>query len=120
MYHQLLKAKIHRARVTSANVNYEGSLTIPLDLMEKVSLRPYERVLCGNMANGARFETYAIPGETGSAAIVLNGAVAHLGKPGDSLTIMAFALANDTEAAGWQPKVIVLDEKNQSQVERGT
>jgi aspartate 1-decarboxylase len=62
----LLKSKIHRAQVTGANVNYEGSLTIPRDLMEKASLLPYERILCGNMANGHRFETYAIPGDPGS------------------------------------------------------
>lgn len=120
MYHHLLKAKIHRATVTGANVNYEGSLTLPLDLMEKVGLLPYERVLCGNMANGARFETYAIPGEPGSRAIVLNGAVAHLGKAGDRLTIMVFALASDVETQGWQPRVLVLDEQNRVQVERGT
>ena len=63
---QLLKSKIHRAEVTDANVNYEGSLTIDRELMNKVELQPHERVLCGNLANGERFETYAIPGEPGS------------------------------------------------------
>ena len=63
---QLLKSKIHRAAVTDANVNYEGSITIDRELMDKVSLREYERVLCGNLANGERFETYAIAGEAGS------------------------------------------------------
>ena len=63
----LLKSKIHRAQVTAANVNYEGSLTIDQDLMEKVGLVPYERILCGNMSNGARFETYAIKGERGTS-----------------------------------------------------
>lgn len=112
MHCHLLKAKIHRARVTAANLNYEGSLTLPLDLMQRVGLLPYERVLCGNMANGARFETYAIPGEAGSGQIVLNGAVARLGQLGDLLTIMVFALVEADEAALWQPKVIVLDEQN--------
>lgn len=108
----LLKSKIHRAHVTAANVDYEGSLTIDQDLMDQVGLLPYERILCGNMANGARFETYAIPGPRGSAVIVLNGAVARLGKVGDRLTIMSYALVPAAEAAGWQPRVIVLDAQN--------
>ena len=109
---QLLKSKIHRAAVTDANVNYEGSLTVDRALMEEVGLLPYERVLCGNMGNGERFETYAIPGESGSGAIILNGATAHLGKTGDRLTIMSFATVDEAEIAGWKPKVIVLDEHN--------
>ncbi len=109
---QLLKSKIHRAAVTDSNVNYEGSITIDRELMDKVSLREYERVLCGNLANGERFETYAIAGEAGSGAIILNGATAHLGKVCDRLTIMTFATVDDTEAADWKPNVIVLGEKN--------
>lgn len=109
---QLLKSKIHRAAVTDANVNYEGSITIDRELMDKVSLREYERVLCGNLANGERFETYAIAGEAGSGAIILNGATAHLGKVGDRLTIMSFASVDDAEAADWKPNVIVLGENN--------
>ncbi len=109
---QLLKSKIHRAAVTDANVNYEGSLTIDRALMDTVGLREYERVLCGNLANGERFETYAIAGEAGSGAIILNGATAHLGKIGDRLTIMSFANMDDAEAADWKPNVIVLGENN--------
>jgi aspartate 1-decarboxylase len=109
---QLLKSKIHRAAVTDANVNYEGSLTIDRELMDRVALRPYERVLCGNQANGERFETYAIAGEPGSGAIILNGATAHLGNAGDRLTIMTFATVDDAEAADWKPNVIVLGENN--------
>ena len=109
---QLLKSKIHRASVTDANVNYEGSLTIDRALMDTVGMYPYERVLCGNLTNGERFETYAIAGEAGSGAIILNGATAHLGKEGDLLTIMSFASAAETEAADWRPKVIVLGENN--------
>ena len=120
MHLHLLKSKIHRAKVTTANLNYEGSLTIPLDLMDKVGMVPYERVLCGNMANGERFETYAIPGEAGSRQIVLNGAVARLGNPGDQLTIMAFAGVDADQADTWKPKVVVLDQDNQVAVERGT
>ena len=109
---QLLKSKIHRAEVTDANVNYEGSITIDRELMDKVRLREYERVLCGNMNNGERFETYAIAGERDSGSIILNGATAHLGKEGDLLTIMSFASTTETEAADWRPKVIVLGENN--------
>jgi aspartate 1-decarboxylase len=115
----LLKSKIHRATVTAASLHYEGSLTIPADLMEKVGMRAYERILCGNMGNGERFETYAIPGPAGSAQIQLNGATAQLGQVGDRLTIMSFALVEAGEANGWTPKVLVLDEKNRIVNERG-
>mgnify|MGYP002029291666 FL=1 len=108
----LLKSKIHRAEVTDVNVNYEGSLTIDRELMDKVALQPHERVLCGNLANGERFETYAIAGESGSGAIILNGATAHLGKAGDRLTIMSYATVEEAAAADWQPKVIVLGDNN--------
>ncbi len=98
--------------MTDANVNYEGSLTIDRALMDTVGMHAYERVLCGNLANGERFETYAIAGEANSGAIILNGATAHLGKDGDLLTIMSFASATEAEAADWKPKVIVLGENN--------
>jgi aspartate 1-decarboxylase len=115
----LLKSKIHRAYVTAANVNYEGSMTIDQDLMEKVGFLPYERILASNMANGSRFETYLIPGERGSGDIVLNGATAHLGKPGDRLTIMSFTEVEESLAKNWQPRVIVVGEKNVIINERG-
>ena len=108
----LLKSKIHRATVTAADINYEGSLTIDRAFMDKVGLRPFERILASNMANGERFETYAIPGEPGSGAIILNGATAHLGKAGDLLTIMNFAEVEAGEAGDWKPSVIVLGPKN--------
>jgi len=115
----VLKSKIHRARVTAANVNYEGSLTIDHSLMDKVGFVPYERILASNMANGERFETYVIPGEPGSGDIVLNGATAHLGKAGDLLTIMSFTEIDVTHAKFWKPRVIVLGEKNVIVNERG-
>ena len=87
MHVHLLKSKIHRAEVTAASLDYEGSLTLAIDLMESVGLLPFERVLCSNLANGERFETYAIPGRRGSGDCILNGATAHLGKIGDRLTI---------------------------------
>jgi aspartate 1-decarboxylase len=112
----LLKSKIHRATVTGGNVKYEGSLTIAADLMEKAGLQEYERILCGNMANGERFETYVIKGKRGSGVIILNGAVAHLGKKGDLLTIMSFAAVNEKEAKNWKPRIVVLGKGNRIEV----
>ena len=115
----LLKSKIHRATVTDSSLNYEGSMTIAADFMEKTGLMPFEKILVSNMANGSRFETYAIPGEWGSRAIVLNGATAHLGKPGDLLTIMSYAVLDEREAKTWRTKVIVLGPGNKIVNERG-
>ena len=108
----LLKAKIHRAAVTGASVDYEGSLTISSDLAELVGLREHEKILVGNLTNGERFETYAIYGEPQRGIIELNGATAHLGKIGDRITIMSFARYTPEEAAVHQPRILVLDEKN--------
>src|SRR6266498_5749450 len=108
----LLKSKIHRATITDGNLKYEGSLTIAAELMEKCGLIPYERILCSNMANGNRFETYAIPGDPGSGQIVVNGAAAFQGKRGDALTIMSFAQVDERLAAEWKPRVIVLGKDN--------
>ena len=108
----LLKSKIHRAKVTGASVDYEGSLTIAADLAERVGLRPYEKILVGNLANGERFETYVIYGQPGSGVIELNGATAHLGEPGNRLTIMSYAWLDEAEAARHKPAVIVVDEHN--------
>ena len=115
----LLKSKIHRATVTGGNVEYEGSLTIATDLMERAELLPYERILCGNMANGEQFETYVIPGKRGSGEIILNGATAHLGKKGDRLTIMNFATFSQAKAKKWKPRVIVLGKGNKIVSMRG-
>lgn len=115
----LLKSKIHRARVTGASLNYEGSLTIAEDLMDAVGLRAYERILCGNMGNGNRWETYAIPGPRNSGAIELNGAVAKLGKKGQLLTIMSFAEVDAAKAKRWTPQVITLEGDNRISEKRG-
>ncbi len=109
---QVLKSKIHRACVTGCDPNYEGSLSIDQDLMEQVGLLPYERVLCANLANGERFETYAIPARRGSRAIVLNGAAALLGKVGDRLIIMSFAMVDESVAKTWMPRCVALDANN--------
>jgi aspartate 1-decarboxylase len=116
---QILKSKLHRASVTGANVQYEGSLTVDVGLMDRAGMYPYERILCGNLANGHRFETYLIPGERGSGAIILNGATAHLGKPGDLLTIMCYTWVEEAQAKAWHPKILVLGKKNIVLEERG-
>jgi len=108
----LLKSKLHHARVTQSELEYAGSLTIDPDLMDEVRMRPYEKILIANMANGERFETYAIAGERGSKVICLNGATAHKGSVGDRLIIFSFAQVEEAEAASHKPMVIVLDEKN--------
>jgi len=100
----LLKSKIHRATVTAAMLNTKAASPFSADLMEKCGLQEYERILCGNMANGERFETYAICGKRGTGEIIMNGAVSHLGKKGDLLTIMSYAavskkMAKRVEAA---------------------
>jgi len=115
----LLKSKIHRASVTAGDANYEGSLGIDQDFMDRVGMLPYERILCGNMANGERFETYAIPAKRGSRAIIMNGAVAHLGKRGDKLTVMSYAAVDAARAKKWKPRVIVLGPDNKIVNERG-
>ena len=102
---QLLKAKLHRIKVTEANLDYEGSLTLDPDDMEAVGILPYEKILCADVENGNRFETYAIAGRRGSRICCINGAAAHKGKVGDRLIVMAFASFTPEEASGWQPRV---------------
>ena len=109
----LLKSKILRAEVTDAHVDYEGSLAIDEEYMQKIGLLAYEKILVANISNGERLETYAIPAPVGSRAICLNGAAAHRGKAGDLLVIMSFCQVDAEEAKSWKPKVIVLGEHNQ-------
>ncbi len=109
---QLLKSKLLRAEVTESSLNYEGSLGIDSELMEKVGILPYEKILVGDMASGSRFETYAIPAPAGSRTIALNGAVARLGQVGDLVVIMSFASLKPEEVADWKPKTLVLSKRN--------
>lgn len=112
MHISVLKSKIHRACVTGASLDYEGSLSISSDIAEKVGLLPYERILVSNLANGERFETYVIYAAAGKRMIELNGATAHLGKIGDLLTIMNFADLTPDEAKTHKPRIAVLDRQN--------
>ena len=97
----ILKAKIHRAKITSKNLYYHGSFGIDEDIMDQVGILSHERILIGNLANGERFETYAIPTARGSRTFELNGAVARLGEAGDEIVILAFAHLNDDEIKGF-------------------
>ena len=101
----LLKSKLHRIRVTEACLDYEGSLTLDPDDMEAVGIVPYEKILCADVENGNRFETYAIAGARGSHVCCLNGAAAHQGRVGDRLIVMAFGRLAAEEARDWQPRV---------------
>ena len=112
MLYHLLRTKLLRAEVTGARLDYEGSLAIDIELMNLVGMLPYEKILVGNLANGERFETYAIPAPAGTREICLNGATAHLGKPGDLLVIMTFAELTPEEAKTWKPKTATLAESN--------
>ena len=109
---QMLKSKILRAETTDACIDYEGSLAIDEDLMDKVGILPYEKILVGNITNGERFETYAIPAERGSKMFSIRGAAAHLGKVGDLLVIMSFASVEESEAKNMRPQTITLAERN--------
>ncbi len=108
----MLRSKLHHARVTAADVNYVGSITIDSDLIEQVKMVPYEQVLVVDVENGARFETYIIPGEAGSRTVQVNGAAAHLVRRGDRLIIMALGLVEFPPPAGWTPQIVVLDAQN--------
>lgn len=119
MNRQIVVGKIHKARLTQCDLNYEGSLEIDIDLMNEANILPYEKILVVNATNGERLETYAIPGEAGSKVFCLNGAAAHRGKPGDVVTIMAFGLCSAEEAASVRPKIIVLDEDNNIAARKG-
>lgn len=108
----MLKSKLHRARLTGCELNYEGSLAVDRDLMDAVGLLPGEKLLVVNQTNGERLETYAIPAPGGSRTICLNGAAARRGQPGDLLTIMAFGVLDADAALSFEPQVAVLDERN--------
>jgi aspartate 1-decarboxylase len=110
----MMKSKIHRATVTEANLNYVGSITIDQNLMDAVDLLPNEHVHVVNNNNGARLETYVIPGARGSGVVCLNGAAARLVHPGDVVIIISYGMVNDDEARKHKPKVALLGPGNLS------
>lgn len=112
MFRTLLGGKIHRATVTEANLNYVGSITVDLDLLDAAGILVNEKVQIVNNHNGERFETYTIPGERGSGVVCLNGAAARLVQPGDIVIIMSYLMMSEEEATNHQPKVVLVDEHN--------
>lgn len=112
MTYTILHAKLHHLRVTQADIEYLGSLTVDEDLLDAVGMLPNERVLVADLDTGKRLETYVIPGVRGSRIACLNGAAAYIGNVGDRLIVMAFCEATEAEAKALRPKVVRLDETN--------
>ncbi|AFE09729.1 MULTISPECIES: aspartate 1-decarboxylase [Corallococcus] len=110
----LFKSKIHRATVTQADLDYEGSVTIDKDLLKAADILPFEKVAVWNVTRGTRLETYALEGESGSGVICINGAAAHLNQPGDLVILATFAEVEEAEAANWKPTVVFVDGKNRA------
>jgi aspartate 1-decarboxylase len=116
----MLKSKIHRARVTQCNIDYEGSITIDKDLMEAADLLQFEKVEVLNINNSARFHTYAIEGQRGSGEICLNGAAARLVAKGDIVIILSYHLVAEDEAATSSPRLVYVDSQNRIVDTKGT
>jgi aspartate 1-decarboxylase len=119
MLRTLLFAKIHRATVTAANINYAGSITVDCSLLKASGIRPYERVQVVDVDNGRRLETYVIAGPAGSGAIELNGAAARLVHVGDKVIIMAYALVAEPLPEDWEPRILLMDAQNRVVEVRG-
>ncbi|MGM0921614.1 MAG: aspartate 1-decarboxylase [Bacillota bacterium] len=113
MFRTMMKGKIHRARVTEANLNYVGSITIDEDILDAVDMLPNEKVQIVNNNNGARFETYIIPGPRGSGVVCLNGAAARLVQEDDVVIIISYAMVAEEKVHDHKPKVAIMNEKNQ-------
>ena len=113
MLRTVLKSKIHRARVSEANLYYEGSITLDAELMEKADILPGEKVEILNLNNGQRLETYAIKGKKGSGVICLNGPAARGACVGDEIVIVSYVIVDEKEARTIEPKIIAVDERNQ-------
>lgn len=108
----LCKSKLHRAAVTQAALHYEGSITIDAHLLEAAEIQPFERVQVVDVANGARFETYAVVGEAGSGMVCVNGAAARLVQVGDPVIIITYAQFTPAEARGHRPRIVILNPDN--------
>ncbi len=113
MFRQMLRAKIHRATVTAACLEYEGSLTVDENLLDAAGILPYEAIVISNLNNGERFMTYAMAGRRGSGEIVLNGPTARKGAVGDQIIIFCYEYYGDEEIKRHKPKIIKVDERNQ-------
>lgn len=119
MFRTMLKSKIHRATVTQADLHYVGSVTIDQDLLDAADLLPGEQVAIVDVTNGARLETYVIPGVRGSGVIGINGAAAHLVHPGDLVILISYAQLDDATARSYEPRIVHVDDANRV-IELGT
>ena len=108
----MLRGKIHRATVTGADLHYEGSVTIDVDLLERADIIPYQQVDIWNVTNGERFQTYALAGQRGSGVVCINGAAAHKARKGDLVIIAAFAQLSEAAARHWMPRCVFVDAQN--------
>lgn len=115
---QVLKSKLHGIRVTQVDIDYEGSITIDLHLLEEANFVPYEKVEVYNITTGDRFSTYLIPAKPNSQICILNGAAARKGTPGDKLIVASYALIDVKEAQGHYPQIVILDENNRIKEKR--
>jgi aspartate 1-decarboxylase len=113
---RLLKGKIHRATVTGADLNYEGSIEIDSSLMDAAGIVPFEQVDIWNITNGERFSTYALPAQRGSGTVAINGAAARKVQPADEIIITAFAWMSEKQATQWKPHVVLVDKKNRLKI----
>ncbi len=112
MFRLMLRSKIHRATVTDANLEYEGSLTVDPLLLEAAGILPYEQVSVSNLNNGERFETYVIPGKPGAGEMVLNGPTARKGVKGDKVIVFCYEYFNEDELRTFKPKIVLVDDNN--------
>jgi aspartate 1-decarboxylase len=112
MYRLMLRSKIHRATVTDANLEYEGSLTVDPVLLAAAGILPYEQVSVSNLNNGERFETYVIPGKPGAGEMVLNGPTARKGVKGDKVIVFCYEYFNEEELKLYKPKIVLVDDNN--------
>ncbi len=112
MLREIFKSKLHRVRVTDADVDYEGSITLDPELLEAAEILPNELVHVWNVTNGSRLQTYAMPGTRGAGECILNGAAAHRNKPGDLVIVATFAQMTEEEARRWIPRIVFVDDRN--------
>jgi aspartate 1-decarboxylase len=112
IWRRMLGSKIHKATVTQADINYEGSISISPELLKAADILPFEAVSIWNVTSGTRLETYAIEGQSGSSDICINGAAAHLVSPGDLIIIARFIQVNDEDCVNYRPKIIFVDKQN--------
>lgn len=112
MHRSMFKSKIHRATVTHADLDYEGSVTIDADLLDAADIAPFEEVHIWNVTRGSRLSTYALEGERASGVVCINGAAAHLNKPGDLVIIATFAHVAEESVRAHRPRVVLVDDQN--------